>query len=137
MTPFVEHEDLLNPNEMTSNDIYYMLKTYGVEAARQTIIQEISTVFSAYGISIDMRHLQLIADYMTLEGGYKPMNRGGMMQNISPFAKMTFESCMSYLKDTVFQQGSDYLDHPSASLILGQPVHHGGSGMGDIMQSLY
>ena len=42
-----------------------VLKTYGVEAARSTIIQECVSVFGAYGISVNPRHLGLIADYMT------------------------------------------------------------------------
>jgi hypothetical protein len=36
----------------------------GVEAARQSIVNEIGAVFNVYGISIDTRHLSLIADYM-------------------------------------------------------------------------
>jgi hypothetical protein len=41
-----------------------MLQNYGVEAARNTIISELATVFNVYGIAIDFRHLALIADYM-------------------------------------------------------------------------
>eukprot|EP00955_Chlamydomonas_euryale_P097897 365111-Chlamydomonas_euryale.AAC.5 len=38
-----------------------MLHTYGVEAARATIMKEASGVFNAYGIGVDPRHLCLIA----------------------------------------------------------------------------
>jgi hypothetical protein len=40
------------------------LCTYGVEAARQTILREIAGVFNVYKIDVDARHLELIADYM-------------------------------------------------------------------------
>ena len=50
---------------------------YGVEAANRTIVNEIVGVFSAYGITVNPRHLSLIADYMTFDGTYKPFNRIG------------------------------------------------------------
>ena len=51
-------------NTITSNDIHAVLNHYGVEAARATLIREISEVFGAYNIQVDGRHLELIADYM-------------------------------------------------------------------------
>ena len=45
-----------------------------------------------YGISVDARHLSLIADYMTCTGQYRPMNRAGMVGGSSPFLQMSFES---------------------------------------------
>jgi RNA polymerase Rpb1, domain 5 len=47
-----------------SNDIYSSLRTYGVEMARGSIVREMRAVFQAYSISVDDRHLELIADYM-------------------------------------------------------------------------
>ena len=59
-----EYADLIDVNSIYSNDIGAILRTYGVEAARMAIIQEISGVFGAYGIDVDRRHLTIIADYM-------------------------------------------------------------------------
>jgi DNA-directed RNA polymerase I subunit RPA1 len=56
--------NIIELDELYSNDINAMLKTYGVEAARSSIIKEISGVFNVYGISVDYRHLTVIADYM-------------------------------------------------------------------------
>lgn len=47
-----------------SNDIHAILMTYGVEMARATIVDEVSSVFAVYNIDVDRRHLELIADYM-------------------------------------------------------------------------
>ena len=49
---------------MYSNDIYSGLVTYGVEMARAVILKEVQGVFGAYNIDVDVRHLELIADYM-------------------------------------------------------------------------
>ena len=56
--------DKIDVNEIESNDVYAVLKTYGVEAARLTIVREIQGIFAAYGIGVDGRHVELIADYM-------------------------------------------------------------------------
>jgi DNA-directed RNA polymerase I subunit RPA1 len=57
-------ESIVDTNRIKTNDIGAVLKRYGVEAARATILQEIGSVFAAYGINVNARHLMLIADYM-------------------------------------------------------------------------
>lgn len=57
-------DELLEVDDMYSNDIYANLRTYGVEMARAVILKEIQGVFGAYNIVVNMRHLELIADYM-------------------------------------------------------------------------
>jgi len=96
-----------------------MLKTYGVEAARASIVKEIKAVFDVYGISVDFRHLSLIADFMTYSGGYRPFNRIGMEESPSPFQKMSYETTMSYMAASAMQNDFDSADSPSASLVLG------------------
>ena len=61
--------------------------------------QECRDVFRAYGINVDYRHLCLIADYMMFSGTYLPCNRMGIKANPSPLQKMTFETCMNFLKE--------------------------------------
>ena len=41
-----------------------VLLTYGVEAARALIIDQLKQVFDVYAIKVDYHHLSLIADYM-------------------------------------------------------------------------
>lgn len=57
-------DELVDLDHLASNDIYAILTVYGVEAARRAIIDEVSSVFGAYGIAVDYRHLTIIADYM-------------------------------------------------------------------------
>ncbi|KAF9534749.1 hypothetical protein CPB83DRAFT_802942 [Crepidotus variabilis] len=57
-------ESILEDDQIYSNDIYAMLKTYGVEMARSTILQEMKGIFAVYKIDVNRRHLELIADYM-------------------------------------------------------------------------
>ena len=39
----------------------------GIEAARQTIMNEIVHVMQGHGIQVDMRHVMLLADTMTFK----------------------------------------------------------------------
>jgi DNA-directed RNA polymerase III subunit RPC1 len=48
-----------------SNNIIEVFKTLGIEAVRSTIIHEIIYTMNSHGMSIDMRHVMLLADTMT------------------------------------------------------------------------
>lgn len=130
-----DYEAELDVTQLQSNDIAAILRTYGVEAARQTIVREISGVFAVYGIEVDIRHLYLIADYMTFEGGYKPFNRMGIESSTSPFAKMTFETTFHFLTDAALRGDIDSLHNPSARLVMGKVVE-AGTGAFELFQKL-
>ncbi|GAB4843833.1 hypothetical protein Ancab_013795 [Ancistrocladus abbreviatus] len=135
-TAFWQMRDDLDINLISSNDVNAVLNTYGVEAARATIITEVFRVFSHYGVSVDMRHLTLIADFMTHDGGYRPLSRSGAIaESISPFAKMTYETASKFIVDAASHGEVDNLENPSARLCLGLPVKMG-TGCFDLMQDL-
>ena len=112
-------------NQLMSNDIWAIRCAYGVEAARKSIVDQITSVFGAYGIAVDFRHLSLIADYMTFDGGYKPLNRIGMESSSSPMLQMSFETTLNFLKKAAVFGMSDDLVSPSGNLVMGRPVNFG------------
>ena len=79
------------------------LKSLQNQCAVFLCVQEIRDVFKAYGITVDPRHLSLVADYMTFEGKYKAFNRIGLESNASPLQKMTFETTMHFLRAATVQ----------------------------------
>ena len=113
-------EGLVDVNEMKCNDIYRILNTYGVEAARRSIVSEITGVFGVYGINVNLRHLNLIADFMTRNGEYVPMNRIGMNLSSSPLLQMSFETTCTFLTKAALEGGADNMDSPSARIVLGR-----------------
>ncbi|KAJ2251536.1 hypothetical protein GGI13_003794 [Coemansia sp. RSA 455] len=128
-------DEWIDLNHLYSNDIAMLLRTYGVEAARAAIMKEVSGVFNVYNIEIDKRHLSLVADFMTFEGGFKPFNRQGLSSNPSPFAKMTYESTCTFLQETVAAGDFDDLTNPSSRIVMGQPVMSG-TGSFDVLVDL-
>jgi DNA-directed RNA polymerase I subunit RPA1 len=109
-----------------------MIEYYGIEAGRTAIIRQIRSVFAAYGLDVEYRHLSLIADFMTQNGTYRPFNRFGMKESDSPFQKMSFETTTAYLTESCLAQNFDNNTTPSASLILGQ-VPKVGTGTFDLL----
>ncbi|CAA6675609.1 unnamed protein product [Spirodela intermedia] len=133
---FWQLDEYLDIDHIRSNDIHAVLRTYGVEAARAAIINEVKNVFDYYKISVDIRHLSLIADFMTVNGGYRPMNRiGAAYFGTSPFSKMTFETATKFIVEAALHGEVDTLESPSASVCLGQPVKMG-TGYFDLMHNL-
>ncbi|GAA5929576.1 DNA-directed RNA polymerase I core subunit RPA190 [Sporobolomyces koalae] len=112
-------------NRLSTNDVGAILRTYGVEAARSSIINEMSAVFSVYGIGVDYRHLTVIADYMTSEGGYKPFNRTGLSNNSSPFLKASFETTAGFVAEAALHGDFDNMVGPSARIVVGRTPESG------------
>ena len=119
------YADVLDVDRLYSNDIAAILRHYGVEAARAAISKEVQSVFAPYGISVDYRHLSLIADYMTQHGAYRPLNRGGIDSNTSTFQKISFETSMHFLREAALMGDTDSLQSPSSCIVMGKPVNCG------------
>jgi DNA-directed RNA polymerase I subunit RPA1 len=112
-------------DKLASNDIWAVRCAYGVEAARNNIVEQIQNVFGAYGICVDPRHLSLIADYMTFDGGFKPMNRNGMADVGSPFLQMSFETTAGFMTEAALNSRVEACNSPSANIVVGRPIRHG------------
>ncbi|GAX74019.1 hypothetical protein CEUSTIGMA_g1469.t1 [Chlamydomonas eustigma] len=117
--------DIVDVDNIITNDVAAMLHMYGVEAARATIMKEVSAVFNAYGIGVDPRHLCLLSDFMTHQGGYRACNRMGIESSVSPFLKMSFETATHFLTDATLKGSKDDLKSPSARLCVGRVVEVG------------
>ena len=111
--------------KLLSNDIWALRCAYGVEAARMNIVGQIRGVFAVYGISVDPRHLTLIADYMTYDGGYKAMNRIGMVDSSSSFQQMSYETTAKFMIDAALNNRKEAMESPSSNIVLGRPIRHG------------
>lgn len=88
-------------------------------------MQEVQNVFKVYGITVDPRHLLLIADYMTFDGTFKPLSRRGLESSASPLQQMSFESSLKFLQDATISGRKENLESPSSRLMIGQPCKSG------------
>merc|ERR1739848_383297 len=65
----------------SSNNTFEVASTLGIEAARTTIMKEIDYTMSSHGMSIDKRHIMLLADLMTCRGEVLGITRHGLAKN--------------------------------------------------------
>ena len=79
-------------------DIAEIYNNFGIEAARESIIREILEVVESQGLSVNYRHLTLIADLMTSSGIPKGMTRFGVVADkINILTKSSFETPLKHL----------------------------------------
>ncbi|EDO15790.1 hypothetical protein Kpol_1040p3 [Vanderwaltozyma polyspora DSM 70294] len=130
-----DQEAFIGVDGITSNDVSAVLKTYGVEAARNTIVNEINNVFSRYAISVSFRHLDLIADMMTRQGTYLAFNRQGMETSTSSLMKMSYETTCQFLTKAVLDNENEELKSPSARIVLGK-LNNVGTGAFDVLSKV-
>lgn len=127
---------LIDINHVVCNDIALILDLFGVEAARSAIMNEINRVFSVYGISVDKRHLGLVADYMTYQGCYTPMSRMGLADHGSPYLQMSYETTSQFLTKAALYGSTDNMNTPSARISVGE-LMRAGTGSFDIYEQLF
>src|SRR3989338_6624910 len=63
----------------TTNNIFEIEQVLGIEAARQSIINEIFKVIESQGLNVDVRHIMLVADTMCVSGTLKGITRYGVV----------------------------------------------------------
>ncbi|KAK6355408.1 hypothetical protein TWF696_004510 [Orbilia brochopaga] len=125
-----DYGHVIDSGAVYSNDIAAVLRVYGVECARNTIILEMDGVFKGHGIAVDGRHLNLIADIMTRNGGFSPFNRTGLAGAVSPLMKMSFETTCNFLKEASLAHERDELKSPSARIVFGRLQNIGTGSFG-------
>lgn len=115
------------------NDLFEVYKVLGIEAARQTIIDETMAVVKNQGLNIDIRHIMLIADAMTMGGEVQGINRTGIVRDkASVLARASFETPLKHIINASLVGEVDYLQSVIENVMLNQPVPVG-TGMPGLM----
>ena len=113
----------VDKDKLVSNDIHEVSAIFGIEAARQLIVNEIEEVIKKQGLDIDGRHLKLIADAMTNTGDVKGVTRMGIIaQKSSILARATFETPIKQFVNSIIKGHKDKLSSVIENIILNQPV---------------
>ncbi len=106
-----------------TNDIHEIYAVFGVEAARQAIINESNKVIQNQGLDINIRHIMFIADVMTSNGNVRGITRSGITGGKeSVLARASFETPIKHLMSAALKGEEDYLNSVVENVILNQPV---------------
>ena len=113
----------------TTNSVMETKSVLGIEAARSTIIVEISAVMS--GMDIDPRHMQLLADVMTYKGEVLGITRFGLAKMRDSVLQLaSFEKTPDHLFEAAIGGRRDGIEGVSESIIMGQSVRLGTGAVG-------
>ena len=107
----------------TTNNIYEIEELLGIEAARQAIINEINKVLDNQGIDIDVRHIMLASDTMTMSGHMLGISRYGIVkEKPSVLARASFETPLKHIFNAAIVGEVDHLNSVIENVMLNQPV---------------
>ena len=113
----------IDSERVTSNDIHDVMNVFGIEAARQTIINEIKKVIETQGLDINIRHIKLIADAMTVGGSVKGVTRMGIISDkASILARATFETPDKQFIGATLKGAKEELNSVIENILLNQPI---------------
>ena len=124
---------LLSMNEIDvtrtyTNDIQEIYRVLGVEAARQSIMNELSEVIEFDGTYVNYHHLGMLCDRMTCNDAMVSIFRHGINNdNIGPIAKASFEETPQMFMDAAQHAQLDTMRGVSANVMCGQEGYFGTS----------
>lgn len=115
--------DHVDKKGTTTNSILEIYEALGVEAARNSIINEASKTLEEQGLTVDMRHIMLVSDLMTNDGDVKAIGRHGISgRKSSVLARAAFEITSTHLLRAGITGEVDTLEGVVENIIVGQPV---------------
>lgn len=117
-----------------TNDIAEINKVLGIEAAREAIARELIHTFESNKISLNRRHIYVLADLMCSTGKVKGIVRTGITgKKTSPFARASFEETVKHILNASFNGEIETLSGITENMIVGQPIS---SGTGNVKLTL-
>ncbi|ERH10348.1 MAG: DNA-directed RNA polymerase, beta' subunit/160 kD subunit [halophilic archaeon J07HX64] len=121
----------VDASRTTCNNIHEIHSELGIEAARESIIEETMNTLEEQGLGdVNIRHLMLVADIMTNQGEIESIGRHGISgAKDSVLARAAFEVTVSHLLDAAIHGEIDQLDGVTENVIVGKPIK---LGTGDV-----
>ena len=115
----------------TCNDINTIYRLYGIEAARQILLNEFLLAYQSS--TINQNHLYVLIDMMTHLGFIISIDRHGLNKVESdPFTKASFEKTMDHFVNAAIFNEHDTADSVSSRILLGKVIP-GGTGAFELL----
>jgi len=103
-----------------SNDCLEIKRVLGIEAARQSLINELRFVLNSYGIYVNYRHLTTLTDVMTQRGDLMSIARHGINRiDSGAIRKSSFEETVEILLEAAVYSEDDALTGITENIVMG------------------
>ncbi|MBN1389783.1 MAG: DNA-directed RNA polymerase subunit A'' [Candidatus Thermoplasmatota archaeon] len=108
---------------VSTNNIVEISNVLGVEASRRSIFEEAKKTLSEQGLTVDARHLMLVADVMSVGGTIRAIGRHGVSgEKSSVLARAAFEITANHLLTAGITGEIEPLAGVAENIIIGQPI---------------
>jgi DNA-directed RNA polymerase subunit A' len=126
----------VDTNRSTTNNVYEIWQTLGIEAARTALIKEITNTLEEQGLEVDTRHIMLVADLMTSKGYLQQIGRHGIAgTKTSVLARAAFEITVPTIARASLEGQVEALKGVTENVIVGATVPVG-TGMVDLYMNV-
>ena len=113
----------IDKSRLYTNDVFAMYGLFGIEAARNTLVNELRKTLKEQKIGVDTRHLMLIGDAMTYSGTIKGVGRHGLSgQKNSVFAKAAYEETVKHLVNAAAFSEIDNMRGVTENILVGKQI---------------
>lgn len=113
----------VDPTRTTTNNIYEIALTLGIEAARTALVKEIMSTLNEQGLEVDIRHILLVADLMTSKGILQQIGRHGIAgSKTSVLARAAFEITIPTLAEAAVKGEVEQLRGVTENVIVGSTI---------------
>lgn len=113
----------VNPHRIYTNNLREIYQILGIEATRNAIIKEAMNVLNEQGMDVDVRHIILVADMMTVDGNIRQIGRHGISgSKNSALARAAFEVTIKHLLGAGIAGTQDPLKGITENVIIGQLI---------------
>lgn len=128
--PFVDRK------RTVTNDINEIFENFGIEATRNSIINEIYTVLNNFNCFINARHLTLLADVICFNGKMMGITRHGINRiDTGPLIKASFEETKEILTNAARFAERDDIKGATGNVMLGS-IPRMGTGAIDVFMDV-
>ncbi|MDW3653102.1 MAG: DNA-directed RNA polymerase subunit A', partial [Nitrososphaeraceae archaeon] len=128
--------DGIDTSRITTNNVYEVWQTLGIEAARNALIKEVTNTLEEQGLEVDMRHIMLVADLMTSKGHLQQIGRHGIAgTKTSVLARAAFEITVPTIAKASLEGQVESLKGVTENVIVGATVPIG-TGMVELYMSV-
>jgi DNA-directed RNA polymerase beta' subunit len=120
-------------NKTICNDVIAMYETFGIEAARATLLREIIYAYELAGSSVNYHHVSVLIDLMTFNGYMTSVDRHGMNKSdVGPLSRASFEKTVDQLQTAAIFGEIDYMNGVSSRIMAGLVIK-GGTGLCNVI----
>jgi len=124
--------DGIDKENVRTNNVFEIAATLGIEAARNALINELSTTLEDQGLEVDSRYIMLVSDMMCSRGYLQQIGRHGIAgTKDSVLARAAFEITVPTIAEAALTGEIEELKGVTENVIVGSNIPVG-SGTVDL-----